>query len=53
MGRRAAFAVEAVLIIAVAAGAWLADLSAPTIVAAVGIAWVVVALFEWLRYREP
>ena len=52
LGRRVAFAIEAILIVGVAAGAWLADLPAVWIVAAVGIAWIVVAILEWLRYRE-
>jgi excisionase family DNA binding protein len=52
VGRRLAFAVEAILIVGVAAGAWLADLPPTGIVAAVGIAWIVVAVLEWLRYGE-
>jgi excisionase family DNA binding protein len=52
LGRRVAFAVEALVIVGVAAGAWLAELSPAAIVAAVGVAWIVVALLEWLRYGE-
>jgi excisionase family DNA binding protein len=52
LGRRLAFAVEAILIAGVAAGAWLANLPPTGIVAAVGIAWIVVALLEWLRYGD-
>jgi excisionase family DNA binding protein len=52
LGRRLAFAVEALVIVGVAAGAWLAELSPAAIVAAVGVAWLVVAFLEWLRYGE-
>jgi excisionase family DNA binding protein len=52
LSRRLAFAVEALLIVGVAAGAWLADLPTAGIVAAVGTAWLVVAALEWLRYGE-
>ena len=50
--RRLMLAVEALVIVAAAGGAWLAELPPLGIVAAVGIAWVVVALLEWLRYGE-
>jgi excisionase family DNA binding protein len=50
LGRRLAFAVEAILIAGVAAAAWLADLPPAGIVAAVGVAWIVIAILEWLRY---
>ena len=52
LGRRVAFAIEAILIVGVAGAAWLADLPPFGIVAAVGVAWIVVAILEWLRYRE-
>jgi excisionase family DNA binding protein len=52
LGRRLMFAAEALLIVGVAAGAWLADLPPFGIVAAVGVAWIVVALLEWLRYGD-
>jgi hypothetical protein len=46
------FVVEALLIVGVAAGAWLAELPPLGILAAVGVAWIVVALLEWLRYGD-
>jgi excisionase family DNA binding protein len=52
LGRRLMFAAEALVIVAVAGGAWLADLPPAGIVAAVGVAWIVVALAEWLRYGD-
>ncbi len=52
LNRRIAFAVEALLIVGVAAGTWLADLPPTGIVAAVGTAWIVVAVLEWLRYGD-
>jgi excisionase family DNA binding protein len=50
LGRRLMFVVEALLIVGVATGAWLAELPPLGIIAAVGVAWIVVALLEWLRY---
>jgi excisionase family DNA binding protein len=52
LGRRLMFVVEALLIVGVAAGAWLAELPPLGIIAAVGVAWIVVALLEWLRYGD-
>ena len=52
LGRTVTLAIEALLIAGVAAGAWLADLRPAGIVAAVAVAWIVVAILEWLRYRE-
>jgi len=48
--RVAAFVAEAVFIVAAASGAWLLDLAPIGIVAVVGVAWILVALLEWLRY---
>src|SRR5919106_384193 len=46
------FALEAVFLIALAIAMGLADLSARAIVAVMAVAWVLVALVEWLASRE-
>ena len=43
---------EALFIVAVAVGAWLADLRPAYVVAAVGAAWLLVAALEWLRWSD-
>jgi excisionase family DNA binding protein len=48
MSRTARFALEAAFIVGVAAAAWLAELSIPAIAVAMGIAWTLVAVTEWL-----
>jgi excisionase family DNA binding protein len=42
---------EALFILAVLAGAWLADLSRAYAVAAIAVAWVLVTTLEWLRWN--
>ena len=46
------FAIEAVFIILVAAGAGAARLSTPAIVFVIALAWLLVALTEWIIARE-
>jgi hypothetical protein len=46
------FALEAAFLIALAVVAGLAELSPTTIVLVMGAAWVLVALIEWLAWRE-
>jgi excisionase family DNA binding protein len=48
LSRTARFALEAAFIVGVAAAAWLAELSIPAIAVAMGIAWTLVAVTEWL-----
>jgi excisionase family DNA binding protein len=53
-GRRlVTFGAEAVFIVGVAAATWLLELPPVGIVAVVGIAWILVALLEWLRFTSP
>lgn len=46
------FALEAAFLIALAVVAGLAELSPTTIVLVMGAAWLLVALIEWLAWRE-
>ena len=46
------FALEAVFLIALAIAMGLADLSARAIVAVMAVAWVLVAIVEWLASRD-
>ena len=46
------FAVESAFLIAVAFAAGLAELSATTIVLLMAAAWLLVAVIEWLAWRE-
>jgi hypothetical protein len=46
------FVVEAAFLIALAVAAGLAELSPTTIVLVMGAAWLLVALIEWLAWRE-
>jgi hypothetical protein len=46
------FALEAAFLIAVAVAAGLAELSPTTIVLVMGAAWLLVAVIEWLAWRE-
>jgi excisionase family DNA binding protein len=48
LSRSVRFALEAAFIVGVAAVAWLAELSIPAIAVAMGIAWTLVAVTEWL-----
>jgi excisionase family DNA binding protein len=43
---------EAILILAVALGAWLAELEAPAVVGAVALAWLIAASIEWIGWRQ-
>ena len=46
------FLLEAAFIVAVAAGAWQADLAPRYVVAAVAAAWLLVAVLEWYRWSD-
>jgi hypothetical protein len=46
------FALEALFLIALAVAAGLAELSPTTIVLVMGAAWLLVAVIEWLAWRE-
>ena len=46
------FVLEALFIVAVAAGAWLADVEPVWVVAAVAGAWACVAILEWIRWAN-
>jgi hypothetical protein len=46
------FVLEAAFLIALAVAAGLAELSPTTIVLVMGAAWLLVALIEWLAWRE-
>jgi hypothetical protein len=46
------FVLEAAFIVAVAAGAWQADLAPRYVVAAVAAAWLLVAVLEWYRWSD-
>jgi flagellar biosynthesis/type III secretory pathway M-ring protein FliF/YscJ len=46
------FALEAAFLIALAVAAGLAELSPTTIVLVMGAAWLLVAVIEWLAWRE-
>jgi hypothetical protein len=50
VGRLLLFALEAGFIVAVAVAAWLSDLEPPVIVGSVALAWLLVALLEWIRW---
>jgi hypothetical protein len=47
------FALEAVFLIALAVAMGLADLTATAIIVVMAVAWVLVALVEWLASRGP
>jgi hypothetical protein len=49
-GRLLLFALEAGFIVAVAVAAWLSDLEPAVIIGSVGVAWLLVALLEWIRW---
>jgi excisionase family DNA binding protein len=51
-GRGTRFAVEAVFIAAVAVTVWLASLDPPTIFGFMALAWLIVAVVEWLSWRQ-
>ena len=50
-GRAARFVVEAAFLVAVALVAWQAELRPALIAGAMAVAWVVVALVEWVASR--
>ena len=50
VGRVLLFVLEAAFIVAVAVAAWLSDLEPPVIVGSVGLAWLLVAVLEWIRW---
>lgn len=50
LGRLLLFALEAGFIVAVAVAAWLSDLEPAVIIGSVGLAWLLVALLEWIRW---
>lgn len=50
VGRLFLFLLEAGFIVAVAVAAWLSDLEPAVIVGTVGVAWLLVALLEWIRW---
>lgn len=47
------FALEAVFLIALAVAMGLADLSATAIIVVMAVAWLLVAIVEWLASRGP
>lgn len=49
-GRIFLFALEAGFIVAVAVAAWLSDLEPAVIIGSVGLAWLLVAVLEWIRW---
>ncbi len=53
LSRTTRFALEAAFIVAVAAGAWLAELPVPTIAVAMALAWTLVAVVEWVSSERP
>lgn len=50
VGRVLLFVFEAAFIVVVAIAAWLSDLEPPVIVGSVGLAWLLVAVLEWIRW---
>lgn len=50
VGRVFLFALEAGFIVAVAVAAWLSDLEPAVKVGSIGLAWLLVALLEWIRW---
>ncbi|HEX2045034.1 MAG TPA: helix-turn-helix domain-containing protein [Gaiellaceae bacterium] len=52
LGRTTRFVLEAAFIVAVAAGAWQADLGAPLVAAIMAAAWVIVAVIEAVSFRR-
>ncbi len=50
VGRFFLFALEAGFIVAVAVAAWLSDLEPAVKVGSIGLAWLLVALLEWIRW---
>jgi hypothetical protein len=53
LSRTMRFVLEAMFIIAVAVIVWLADLPTPAIAVAMGIAWTLVAVVEWVTSERP
>jgi hypothetical protein len=51
-GRTLRFVLEAAFIVAVAVGAWQADLTGPAIAGTMGAAWLIVAVLEALSFRR-
>lgn len=49
-GRLFLFALEAGFIVAVAVAAWLSDLEPVVMAGSIGVAWLLVALLEWIRW---
>lgn len=53
LSRTVRFVLEATFIVAVAVIVWLADLPTPAIAVAMGIAWTLVAVVEWVSSERP
>ena len=53
LSRTLRFVLEAMFIVAVAVIVWLADLPTPAIAVAMGIAWTLVAVVEWVTAERP
>jgi len=53
LSRTMRFVLEAMFIVAVAVIVWLADLPTPAIAVAMGIAWTLVAVVEWVTSERP
>jgi hypothetical protein len=52
IGRATRLVIEAVFLAVVAAGAWYAQLSTTAIFALMAVAWIVVAVIEWVSWRR-
>jgi hypothetical protein len=53
LSRTVRFALEAAFIVAVAVVVWQAELSTPAIAVAMGVAWTLVAIIEWVSSERP
>jgi hypothetical protein len=51
LSRTKRFVLEALFIVVVAVVAWQAELSTPAIAIAMGLAWTLVAVVEWVSFR--
>jgi hypothetical protein len=53
LSRTVRFALEAAFIVAVAVVVWQTELSTPAIAVAMGVAWTLVAIIEWVSSERP
>jgi hypothetical protein len=53
LSRTKRFVLEAGFIVAVAVIVWQAELSTPAIAVAMGMAWTLVAVIEWISSERP